>query len=854
MSKKIKKTFIKDYTPSIFSISKIDLDIVIKKQHTLVKSKLFVKKKIKTLFKQNLVLDGENLECLSLSLNETSLRKKQYIKKDSHLIIKNPPDAFTLESTVRLYPQNNKSLEGLYLARNILCTQNEAEGFRKITFFIDRPDNLAIFSTRITANKDQYPVILSNGNLENFGENKDKTHWAIWKDPLPKPSYLYALVAGDLLFYQDYYETKSKKKVNIKIYTTKGETHKCHHAASSLKKAMKWDEEVYGLEYDLKHYNIVAIESFNSGAMENKGLNIFNANLILVSPDTTTDAEYVRIENIVAHEYFHNWTGNRITIRDWFQLTLKEGLTVFRDQCFTASFHSKTVKRIQDAIVIKQNQFTEDLSNHAHSIQPSEYLEIRNFYTTTVYEKGAAVIRMLFTLLTKDVFYRGIKKYLIKYDGKASTIEDFLHSMQSVSKIKLKQFKRWYHQKGTPILTINKEYSKKKEQFILEIHQSIKKHKLEKPLLFPLKISLFTSKKTIFSSLILFNKRKKKMIFKNISQKPFLSINEDFICPVIIKESNHLKDLLQKYPFEKNLFNQWELTMNIVDRLFLNYSKDNKIKVPKTFNETLLQIAQNPKFDPDYKSECFTFPSPLHYLNKQQVIDIKKIHSFCKKFDFAFANLNKDFFLENYKKYAKKSFEELTYQERAWKNRLLYFLVILKKQEYFDLVYKQFQDAKTMNTRLINFSYLVFYTPYHEKAIKIFEKKYQNDSLVMNKYFSIQARIEEPSIFKRLSSLENHPSFDIYSPNKLMALYKNFSQFNLLYFNHPSGKGYEFLAKKIIKIDVYNPQIAARIASSFNYFKNLPSSIKEKMEKAMLRIQSQPISKDLNEIISNILK
>ena len=552
---KVETIYLKDYKKSEFTVKTCDLVFELFEEHTQVTNLMSITKVDKNC--KNLVLNSVDLELIEIYLNDAKLDESRYVIEKETLTVLDVGDEFKLIIINKIYPQLNSELEGLYKSGNIFCTQNEPEGFRRITPYIDRPDVMAVFKTTLVANKERYPILLSNGNRESNFRLDDGRHGITWFDPHPKPSYLFALVAGDLGVIEGKFITKSKKYVRMYIYTDKGNESKCKHAMKSLKEAMKWDEDVYGREYDLDLYNIVAVDSFNMGAMENKGLNIFNSTYVLADEDTATDANFMGIQSVIAHEYFHNWTGNRITCRDWFQLTLKEGLTVFRDQCFSADLNSKEVQRIEDVKALRERQFVEDSSPTAHPIQPNSYMAINNFYTATVYEKGAEIIRMIYTLLGEEKYRKATDLYFQTFDGQAVRTDDFLWAMSSAGGVDLKQFERWYHQSGTPKLKLDEKFSNSEYTLTLtQIVPNAVDGSAQKPYFFPLKTALLDeSGKEIEEKTIIVSKETEEFVFKT-STKPILSINRDFSAPIIIEQTHNNYAFLMKH--DKNSFVKYE--------------------------------------------------------------------------------------------------------------------------------------------------------------------------------------------------------------------------------------------------------------------------------------------------------
>ncbi|MGZ3733260.1 MAG: aminopeptidase N, partial [Parachlamydiaceae bacterium] len=552
-------------------IKKVHLCFDLEDEKTLVTSKMDFIRNPESTSNFSLVLNGEELKLHSIKLDGRLLSDAEYDVDEKILTIHNPPQAFTLQIENEINPKKNTALEGLYKSGGIFCTQNEPEGFRRITYFLDRSDVMAKYTTKIMADQKRYPILLSNGNEIGRGSLDNGRHWVEWQDPFAKPSYLFALVAGDLGLVSDTFTTMSGRKIDLRIYCDKGNEGKCAHAMQSLIKAMRWDEEVFGLEYDLDIYMIVAVDAFNMGAMENKGLNIFNTSCVLGDPSTATDANYARIETVIAHEYFHNWTGNRVTCRDWFQLTLKEGLTVFRDQEFSSDMQSRAVKRIEDVMTLRGRQFAEDAGPTAHPIKPKSYLEVNNFYTATVYNKGAEVIRMIQTLIGKEVFCRGITKYFELYDGQAVTTEDFIYAMEQVSGRNFTQFRRWYSQAGTPIVEIDSQYDANKKTLSLCVKQRCEPtadNSEKEPFHFPLALGLLgkdghdlplqIAGKRLSQSLIEIAQPEETFVFENVEELPVLSINRNFAAPIKIEMDVSKSDLLFLMAHDSDPFNRWE--------------------------------------------------------------------------------------------------------------------------------------------------------------------------------------------------------------------------------------------------------------------------------------------------------
>ena len=599
MSNEHKTIYLKDYTGPTHLIPKIDLKITLSFETATVISTFTVIKNNST--QEPLILNGENLELLDISLNNSPLTESQYSLTDTHLTILLTEEKNTLKITTKIHPDKNLALEGIYKSDNIICSQNEPEGFRRITYFIDRPDVMSEFTTTLTGNKTTFPILLSNGNLVDKGDNSDGTHFTKWHDPFPKPAYLFAVVAGDLGKISDSFTTQSGKTIPLEIYTDKGNEERCWHAMESLKKSMKWDEDVYGLEYDLDIFMIVAVDAFNMGAMENKGLNIFNAAYILADPKTATDGDYKNIEAVVAHEYFHNWTGNRVTCRDWFQLTLKEGLTVFRDQEFSSDMNSRTVERIQNVRRLREAQFVEDAGPMAHPIRPESYDKINNFYTATVYEKGSEIIRMIHTLIGAENFRKGIDIYFENFDGQAVTTEDFLWSMSEASGYNFSEFKNWYNQAGTPHCSVTSSFDETKKTYTLTFEQSCRKTPEtaeKKPFHFPIKLGLLNKEgHTIQERTVVLSETQHTETFSNISEEPLPSLLRDFSAPVTLEYPYSNDDLTFLATHDSDPFNQYEamyrLSKNVLDSMIHTYQSGEVPEVPSSYLKAIGSCSEN---------------------------------------------------------------------------------------------------------------------------------------------------------------------------------------------------------------------------------------------------------------------
>ena len=834
MSKVVEK-FLKDYKKPSFKIKSVDLTFELDESRVVVSSVMeFEKTDSQT---SDLVLDAVHLELKELFLNDLKLQPNRFIIDEESLTILNVPHDFSLKIKNIIYPQNNTELEGLYISNNMFCTQNEPEGFRSITPYLDRPDVMSVFTTTIIADKKRYPVLLSNGNKIKCYDSFDDKHATTWHDPYPKPSYLFALVAGDLGRITDSYTTASGKFVELNIYCDLGNESKCHHAMQSLKKAMLWDEKEYGREYDLDVYNIVAVDSFNMGAMENKGLNIFNSAYVLADPTTATDKDYMGIESVIAHEYFHNWTGNRITCRDWFQLTLKEGLTVFRDQCFSADMHSYGVARIEDVKTLRERQFVEDASPTAHPIQPKSYISMNNFYTATVYEKGAEVIRMIYTMLGKKRFRDAMDLYFEKFDAMAVTTEDFLSAMEQGGKIDLSGFREWYNQSGTPRVKIQESFDG--GDYILKIIQ--KTHHLT----FPLKVALFSGDGSeILDEMIIVKEKSEEFVFKNIPSDAVLSINRDFSAPVIIENQKENFSFLMKY--DTDSFNRYEASFEFakssIDKII---SKDF---IDKSYIEAYGYLLDL-EMDNMYKALLLELPSVAHIIQDEKEVDFDLVCDARDRLEKELALQYKEKLLKLYKRYDLSSIAN-----RAIKNRVLGMLASLEDEDIFELAKEQYEKAKTMTESIFALKAMRDNNLERSKEfMDDFYNRFKTDMLVMVKYLSLVASTNDERVLELVKEYMQNEVYDQKVPNLVRALIGSFSK-NYRYFHNKDGSGYRFMADQIIEIDKINPQIASSLLGGFKIYNKINKTNKNMMQKELKKIQlTENLSKNSTEIVNKIL-
>jgi len=821
----------------------------VQENRTVVSTKMRVKQNGA---ENTLVLNGEDLEFLSVKVNGKDVN---HTLNDTHLTLKELPNEFELSIQNAINPIGNTALMGFYKSGDILCSQNEPEGFRRITYFLDRPDVMSKYTVKIIANKNQYPILLSNGNATSKGDVDELNHYVVFEDPFPKPCYLFAIVAGDLALIDSTFTTMSGKEVKLEIYCDAGNEKRCEFSLQSLKDAMKFDEEVFNLEYDLDVYMIVAVDSFNFGAMENKGLNIFNASCVLADHRTETDANFVRVQKVIAHEYFHNWTGDRVTCRDWFQLTLKEGLTVFRDQEFSAYMHSKEVQRIEDVQRLKTVQFSEDDGPLAHPIQPQSFIEINNFYTPTIYEKGAEVIRMIHTLIGHDTFIKGVDKYFELYDGQAVTTEDFIHAMELASDKKLNQFRNWYHQYGRVNVKTYTNYNEETKTFTLTLEQSCEKGPKD-PLHFPFIVGLLGKKgKVIEESLTLEITQKREVFtFNEIAEKPTVSLNRNFSAPICLNTDYSNDDLIFLTKYDTDLFNRYEAHQTLVEKMMLEFVLDVKnekeLSLPQEYIDAFGALLKE-DIDPAFKEKMLVLPKENDLFLKQDILEIDETHEVIKWLNFILATTFKSDFLGIYNLLK----DETDIGKRALKNRCLRYLSYTDDRDTLELCFSQFEESENMTDR---FSALLCLSDIDaeetEKAYSHFYNEYKTDALVMNKWFMVQALSDREGTLERVKGLKQDPVFDINSPNIARALLASFTQ-NHVFFHSKDGSGYKFVADSIIELDSINPSIASRVAGGFKSIKKLDDTRKKAMSLEMKRILSiADLSKNTYEIISKSLE
>jgi aminopeptidase N len=852
MNQEINRKYLKDYKAPSFKIESVELVFELYEDETIVSNTMQIEKLDDI---EALELHSEELELLELEIDGISLSQSRYEIRKEKLVIRNVPKRFVLKIVNKIYPHKNTELEGLYKSGDIFCTQCEPEGFRRITPYLDRPDVMALFKTTVIADKEKYPFLLSNGNKFSCYDSFDGRHGVTWYDPYPKPSYLFALVAGDLGVVSDSFRTMNSKEVELNIYVDKGNESKCSHAMRSLKEAMRWDEEKYGREYDLDIYNIVAVDSFNMGAMENKGLNIFNSAYVLADSDTATDANFMGIESVIAHEYFHNWTGNRITCRDWFQLTLKEGLTVFRDQCFSADMNSAYVQRIEDVKSLRERQFVEDASPTRHPIQPKSYISMNNFYTATVYEKGAEVIRMLHTLLGEKKFRLAMDIYFESFDGEAVTTGDFLWAMSRAGEIDLEQFKLWYHQSGTPRLIVKEEFCKGKYRLTLtqKIPDDVDGSKQD-VMYYPLKIALINEDGTeALEKMLIINKEEEVFEFDGFDAKPILSINRDFSAPIIIEELNVDYAFLMKY--DSNSFTQYEASQNFAVETL------ERMMDREAVNEAYMRAfghLLDLNIDKSYKALLLEIPTIETLMQRQERIDCHKLYMVREQLQKHLALEFKQKLLEIYYQNHNPKCNSLDAKEmakRALKNRALKLLSALESKDIAKVAKAQYEESVTMSDRVAALDVLEHTDEVMAKeAFSDFYNRYKENTLVMNKYFALLASSLRENILDRIKELEKDAAYDKKVPNLVRSLVGSFTR-NHKHFHSKDGAGYKFVADKILELDSMNPQMASNLCLAFKNYNKMNEENQKLMKWELERVVStHSLSKNSFEIIDKILK
>lgn len=889
---KPKPVRLKDYRPSAYLVEHVDLDIGLDPDATQVRSVLSVCRNPKAGLKTSvpLELNGELLELKEISLNGRPLSEGDYTVEPKRLVLKKPPaKPFTLETLCIVDPNSNKALQGLYRSRGVYCTQCEAEGFRRITYFLDRPDVLSTYRCRLEAPTKDAPILLANGNPVSSGKLPGKRHFAVWDDPHPKPSYLFALVGGDLGHISSRFKTMSGRTVSLKIYVEHGKEERARWAMDSLKRSMSWDEKRFGREYDLDVFNIVAVSDFNMGAMENKGLNIFNDRLILASPDTATDANYERIESVVAHEYFHNWTGNRITCRDWFQLCLKEGLTVYRDQEFSSDERARTVQRISDVRALRSAQFAEDAGPLAHPVRPDSYIEINNFYTATVYEKGAELVRMIETIVGDDAFRRGMDLFFKRHDGDAATIEDFVKCFSDASGVGLEQFMTWYNQAGTPELVCALGYDKSKKRATLTFEQVLAPTPgadKKKPQHIPVRFALIggngeelpldpprdtsgranakVSAPSSTGSLLHVTKRSQTFVFDDVPNRPVPSLLRDFSAPVKLTLDLSNRDLEFLMVHDRDLFNRWEAANTYASRTLIGMVRalrkgESVTQHGLSFARALAHSLNDKTLPPAYLAELLKLPSQADIARDVgRNVDPSLIHRAHRQLAKLVGRECGDQLTALYADLEDTgafSPDAESAGRRALRNAALGLLVARGSAADKDRLSDHFFSAGNMTDEAFGLMLLV--SSRHaarDDALAHFFERWQDDHLVIDTWFAAQAQAPYPGAVRTVKRLKQHPLFSMTTPNKVRALVGTFALLNPVQFHRTDGAGYELVASTVLELDQLNPSIAARMLSAFRSWRMLESTRRAAAKAVLQNVADTPnLSADVYEIVSRML-
>ncbi len=874
----------KDYRPPAFWIDEVDLDFHLRDEETLIRARLRMRRnRAGARADVPLVLDGVGLELRAIFVGERELAPGEYEVGPESLTITTVPERFELETEVALRPQENTRLLGLYRASGIFCTQCEAEGFRRITYFLDRPDVMARFTARIEADRESCPVLLCNGNRVAEGSLPGGRHWVKWEDPHRKPCYLFALVAGKLEcrrapFLTRSGTTRSGREAAFEVWVEPRNSGRCEHALRSLEQAARWDEDTFGLELDLNAYMVVAVDDFNMGAMENKGLNVFNSKNVLAKPETATDDDYESIQAVIGHEYFHNWTGNRVTCRDWFQLTLKEGLTVFRDQLFTADMTSAAVKRIADIRRLRTIQFAEDAGPMAHPIRPESYIEMNNFYTATVYEKGAEVVRMLHTLLGKDGFRRGLGLYFKRHDGQAVTCDDFRAAMADANGIDLEQFGRWYSQGGTPVVRGRGEYDERARTYRLLLTQSSPRFSGAddpRPLHIPVRVGLlgrdgrdlalrFAGENTGPTTRVLELKESEQTFtFTGVPERPIPSLLRDFSAPVKLEVERGPDELAFLMAHDSDPFNRWDAGQTLAQQVLLDLVGAARARaelvLDRGFVSAFARVLQDPSLDGSLKALALLLPGEDFLGQQLSEIDPDAIH-LARRFVVRELGreLRSDFIVayERNRSHGPYVIEKRAIDKRRLKNRALGYLVALDDAEARAIAARQFSEADNMTDQEAALGCLLECDgPEREDAVERFYARWEDEPLVLDKWFRLQALSSHPSTFERIVALARHPAFSLKNPNRVRSLLGAFSAGNQVRFHRADGSAYSFFTERVLELDGLNPQIAARLVAAYNNWKRFEPIRRAHMQRELAQIAAHPgLSKDVTEIVGRVLE
>ncbi len=860
-----------DYQAPHYWIDSIDLDVQLDDHQTRVVAISRVRRNGQ--HNEPLILDGESLTLTALAVD--GIPCSRYLQSAGQLEIADLPAEFVLTVETLIDPAANTALEGLYKSGSAFCTQCEAEGFRRITYYLDRPDVLARFTTRITADKARYPYLLSNGNRVATGDLLDGRHWVSWQDPFPKPCYLFALVAGDFDVLRDEFVTISQRRVALELFVDKGNLDRAEHAMESLKRAMAWDEQRFGLEYDLDIYMVVAVDFFNMGAMENKGLNIFNSKFVLANPASATDSDYFDIERVIGHEYFHNWTGNRITCRDWFQLSLKEGLTVFRDQEFSSDLGSRAVNRIHNVRVIRGPQFAEDAGPMSHPIRPDVVIEMNNFYTVTVYEKGSEVIRMLHTLLGETAFQEGMRLYVERHDGQAATCEQFVQAMESASGRDLQQFRRWYSQAGTPELIVRDEYDAATQRYSLHVKQTTpptaqQQEKL--PLHIPLSVALYAPDGSeiplrlageAHSGLLEVMQAEQTFVFESIAVRPVVALLQEFSAPVKLDYPYRDAELSFLLAHARNEFCRWDACQMLINNYVIAgvaaMTVGSELPRPQALLDSFRLVLQDQSLDPAFAAEILTLPSETSLAELFSQVDIDAIHQvrehLLQQIAEALREPWQQVFNQNQVTGA-YSIEATAMAKRALANLALGYLARADRQLGNQLAGEQYRSATNMTDVLAAMQAAsAADLPVLPELLQDFDRQWQHDGLVMDNWFRLQACRAQGDTLTQVRALMSHPAFSLQNPNRVRALVGTFCAGNPAQFHAADGSGYRFLMEVLLALNTMNPQVAARLIVPLIQFKRLDEGRKALIRAELRTLAALPdLARDLYEKVSRALE
>ncbi len=874
-----KTIYLKDYQVPDFLIEKTDLYFTLGENRSEVSSTLTMRRNpYASNQAAELVLHGQELVLQSLSINGAALSESDYQCSAETLTVHSVPAEFVLECVTEIKPQDNTSLEGLYKSNTMFCTQCEAEGFRKITYYLDRPDVMSVFTTTVEADKQRYPVLLSNGNNVDSGDIGNGRHWVKWDDPFKKPAYLFALVAGDLEYTEDHFTTMSGNEVTLRIFVEPKDIDKCQHAMTSLINSMRWDEDVYGREYDLNIFNIVAVDDFNMGAMENKSLNIFNTSCVLAKPETTTDAGFQRVEGVVAHEYFHNWSGNRVTCRDWFQLSLKEGFTVYRDAEFSSDMGSRTVKRVEDVSLLRTVQFAEDDGPMAHPIRPESFMEISNFYTITIYEKGAEIVRMIANLLGPEDFRKGSDLYFERHDGQAVTCEDFVAAMEDASGKDLRQFRHWYSQAGTPRVAVTGDYDEAAQTYNLTIEQQCpatpgQEHK--QPFHIPMSMALLGRDGALPLSLnqqagesrelvLDITEPRQTFVFERVKEKPVPSLLRGFSAPVKLSFDYTRDELLFLMSHDSDGFIRWDaaqqLGVQVLNDMIAAYQKDEALQVDPRLIEAYRSILLDESLDKAMVALMLKLPSEAYMAEISEEVDVHAIYQARTLARLTIAEqLQQELWQVFRSNHCDDAYQPSAIQiaQRSLKNTALNYLMLLGTEEALTAAVSQFDKANNMTDVLAAFNMILNseFGMQKQRVLKLFYERWQHESLVVNQWFMAQAVCSVPGTLDHVIGLMTHPAFDIKNPNKVRALIGAFCGQNAVNFHQRDGAGYRFLADQIITLNKLNPQVASRLLGPLTKWKKYTAESRTLMKAELERIMAEPdLSRDVFEVVSKSLK